>query len=182
MEIQEAAPMPDIAFRAMSLYFALRHRLDDVTKPLKNAGIKEGDVVLDFGCGPGHYALAAARMVGQSGRVYALDIHPLAVQSVKRKARKENLTNIKTILSGRDTGLADQSIDIALVYDTIHMVNDKQALTKELHRVLKPNGLLSVLVAHVKVNDILKILQGDDLFSLRDRQGNLLNLSRVTIK
>ena len=182
MEIQEAAPMPDIAFRAMSLYFALRHGLEDVTKPLKNAGIKEGHIILDFGCGPGHYAIAAARMVGQSGKVYALDIHPLALQSVEKKARKENLTNIKTILSDRDTGLPDQSIDIALVYDTIHMVNDKQALTKELHRVLKPDGLLSVLAAHVKVDDILKTLQGDGLFLLRDRQGNLLNLNRVMVK
>jgi len=182
MEIQEAKPMPDIAFKAMSLYFALRHRLDDVTKPLKNAGIKGGDVILDFGCGPGHYTIAAARIVGQNGKVYALDVHPLAVQSVKKKANKEGLTNIKTILSDRDTGLPDQSIDVALVYDTIHMVNDKQALTKELHRVLKPDGLLSVLAAHVKVDDILKTLQGDGLFSLRERQGNLLNLNRVTVK
>jgi len=182
MEIQEAKPMPDIAFKAMSLYFALRHRLDDVTKPLKHTGIKEGDVILDFGCGPGHYTIAAARMVGQSGKVYALDVHPLAVQSVEKKAQKESLTNIKTILSDRDTGLPDQSIDVTLVYDTIHMVNDKQALTEELHRVLKPDGLLSVLVAHVKVDDIREILQGDGLFSLRDRKGNLLNLNRVTVK
>ena len=42
MEIQKDKPMPGIAFKAMSLYFALRHRLDDVRKPLKQAGIKEG--------------------------------------------------------------------------------------------------------------------------------------------
>src|SRR4030042_2948380 len=111
MEIQETKPMPDSAFKAMSLYFDLRHWLEDVTKPLKNAGIKEGHVILDFGCGPGHYAIAAARMVGQNGRVYALDVHPLAVQSVEKKALKGSLTNIKTILSDRDTGLPDHSIE-----------------------------------------------------------------------
>jgi len=178
MEIQKDKPMPGIAFKAMSLYFAVRHRLEDVRKPLKKAGIKEGQTVLDFGCGPGHYAIAAAKMVGANGKVYALDIHPLAVQSVEKKAKKEGLTNIITILSDRDTRLPDQSIDIALAFDMIHMVKDKQALKKELHRVLKPNGLLSVLAEHMKVNDILKILEKDGLFSLRDRRGNFINLNK----
>ena len=78
----------------------------DVRKPLKKAGIKEGQTVLDFGCGPGHYAIAAAKMVGAKGKVYALDIHPLAVQSVEKKAKKEGLTNITTIVSDRDTAAA----------------------------------------------------------------------------
>jgi ubiquinone/menaquinone biosynthesis C-methylase UbiE len=182
MVIEKDKPMPGIAFRAMSFYFALRHRLEDVTKPLKKAGITEGQIILDFGCGPGHYAIAAAKMVGQSGRVYALDIHPLAARSVEKKAAKDSLTNIKTILSKRDTGLPDQSIDTVLVYDTIHMIKDKQALTKELHRVLKPDGLLSVIAEHVKVDDIIKMLEQDGLFSLRDRQGNLINLKRLTPK
>jgi ubiquinone/menaquinone biosynthesis C-methylase UbiE len=170
--------MPNIAFRAMSLYFALRHRLDDVRKPLKQAGIKAGQTVLDFGCGPGHYAIAAAKMVGAKGKVYALDIQPLAAQSVEKKAKKEGLTNIVTIVSNRDTRLPDQSVDIALAYDMISMVKDKEALAKEVHRVLKPNGIFSVLVEHIKVEDVLKILEKDGLFSLRDRQGNLINLKK----
>jgi len=178
VEIRKAKPMPNIAFRAMSLYFALRHRLEDVRKPLKQAGIKEGQTVLDFGCGPGHYAIAAAKMVGANGKVYALDIHPLAAQSVEKKAKKEGLPNIVTIVSDRDTRLPDQSIDIALAYDMISMVEDKEALAKELHRVLKPNGILSVLVEHIKVEDVLKILEKDGLFSLRDRHGNLINLKK----
>ena len=182
MAIQKDKSMPGIAFKAMSFYFALRHRLEDVTKPLKKAGITEGQIVLDFGCGPGHYTIAAAKMVGESGRVYALDIHPLAARSVEKKAAKKSLTNIKTIISDRDTGLPDQSIDTALVYDTIHMIKDKQALARELHRVLKPDGLLSVIAEHVKVEDIIKILEKDGPFSLRDRQGNLINLKRLTPK
>jgi len=182
MAIQKDRPMPGIAFRAMSFYFALRHRLEDVTKPLKKAGITEGQTILDFGCGPGHYAIAAAKMVGQRGRVYALDIHHLAAKSVEKKAAKEGLNNIKTIISDRDTGLPDQSIDIVLTYDTIHMIKDKQALARELHRVLKQNGVLSVIAEHVKVEDIIGLLERDGLFSLRDRQGNLINLKRLSSK
>jgi ubiquinone/menaquinone biosynthesis C-methylase UbiE len=181
MEIQKDKPMPSIAFKAISFYFALRHRLEDVRKPLQKAGIKEGQTILDFGCGPGHYTIAAAKMVGANGKVYALDIHPLAVQSVEKKTRKAGLTNITTILSDRDTGLPDQSIDIALAYDMIHMVKDKQSLIKELHRVLKQNSILSVLAEHLKVEDVLKILEQDGLFSLKDRQGNLINLNKGKI-
>lgn len=170
--------LPNIAFRMMALYLGLRHRLEDVRKPLKKAGVKEGQTILDFGCGPGHYTIAAAKMVGAKGKVYALDIHPLAVQSVEKKAKQEVLTNITTILSDRNTGLPDSSIDIALAYDMISMVKDKEALARELHRVLKPNGILSVLVEHIKVEIVLTILEKDGLFSLRDRHGNLINLKK----
>ena len=178
MNVHESKPMPNIAFRIMAFYINLRHRLEDVRKPLKKAGVKEGQTILDFGCGPGHYSIAAAKIVGTKGKIYALDIHPLAVQSVEKKAKKAGLTNITTILSDRGTGLPDQSIDIALAYDMISMVKDKQALAKELHRVLKPDGILSVLVEHIKVEDVLKILEQGNLFSLRDRQGHLINLNK----
>lgn len=178
MDSERTKPLPNITFRLMAFFLALHRRFVDVRKPLERAGIKEGQTILDFGCGPGHYTIAAARMVGPKGKVYALDIHPLAVRSVEKKAKKASLTNITTILSDRDTRLPDQSIDIALAYDMIHMVEDKQALARELHRVLKPNGLLSVIVGHIKVKDVLPILEQDGLFSLRDRHGRLINLNK----
>jgi len=178
MNSETIKPMPNIAFRLMAFFLALHRRFVDVRKPLERAGIKEGQTILDFGCGPGFYAIAAAKMVGAQGKVYALDIHPLAVRSVEKKAKKAGLTNITTILSDKDTRLPDLSIDIALAYDMIHMVEDKQALARELHRVLKPNGLLSVIVGHIKVEDVLPILERDSLFSLRDRHGRLINLNK----
>lgn len=178
MNAHESRRLSNIAFRMMAFYLGLRHRLEDIRKPLEKAGIKEGQTVLDFGCGPGHYTIAAARMVGAKGKVYALDMHPLAAQSVQKKAKKAGLTNITTILSDRDTRLPDQSVDIALAYDMISMVKDKQALAKEIYRVLKPDGIFSVLVEHIKVEGVLKILEQDGLFSLRERQGKLINLKK----
>ena len=110
--------------------------------------------------------------------VYALDIHPLAISAVEKKATKEGLTNIATILSDRDTGLPDESIDVVLLYDVIRSIKDKRALLKELHRVMKVNGLLSILPEHIKVADILELAEKDGLFSLRDRHGKLLNFKR----
>ncbi len=178
MHSEKTRPMPNIAFRLMAFFLGLHRRFVDVRKPLERAGIKEGQTVLDFGCGPGFYAIAAAKMVEAKGKVYALDIHPLAVRSVEKKAKKEGLTNITTILSDRDTRLPDQSIDVVLAYDMIHMVKDKKALARELRRVLKQNGILSVIVGHINVEDVLKILEQDGLFSLRDQHGRLINFNK----
>jgi len=171
-------PMPDIGFKMMSLFFRLRDVFMNPRKLLEKVDIKERQIVLDFGCGSGSYVIPAARMVGENGMVYALDIHPLAISAVEKKANKEGLTNIATILSDRDTGLPDESIDVVLLYDVIRSIKDKRALLKELHRVMKANGLLSILAEHIKVEDVLEIAEKDGLFSLRDQHGKLLNFER----
>jgi len=165
----------------MSFFFRIRDVFQNPRKLLEKVDIKEGQTVLDFGCGSGSYVIPAARMVGERGIVYAVDIHPLAVKAVYKKAKKLGLTNVSTILSDRDTGLPDESVDVVLLYDTIQSITDKQALLKELHRVTKPNGLLSILVEHIKVEDVVEIAEKDGLFSLRDRHDKLLNFKRGSI-
>lgn len=178
MNEQKDKPMPDIGFRMMSFFFRIRDRFRDPGKQLEKVGIKEGQTLLDFGCGSGSYVIPAARMVGGKGMVYAVDIHPLAISAVEKKATKEGLTNIATILSDRDTGLPDESIDVVLLYDVIRSIKDKRALLKELHRVMKVNGLLSILAEHIKVEDVVEIAEKDGLFSLKDQDGKLLNFER----
>jgi len=171
-----ARPIPNLVFRLMCVYLGLRDRFTRPEKILAKAGIRRGQRILDFGCGGGSYAIPAAKMVGEEGKVYALDIHPLSQEYVVRKAAKEGLTNISTILSDRDTHLPDQSVDVVLLYDIIHMIQDKPALLEELHRVLKPEGALSVLAMHFQVSNVLNAAEG--LFSLTYRDGNLLNFTK----
>ncbi len=178
MKEQKDKPMPDIVFKVMSFIFVIRDRFRSPAKQLQEVGIKEGQTVLDYGCGPGSYAIPAAKLVGEGGTVYALDIHPLAIEAVERKAKKSRLANITTILSGKDTGLPGESMDVVLAYDMIHSVRDKRALLEELYRVMKPEGLLSIAADHIKPEAILEIAEKDGLFSLRDRHGNLLNLEK----
>lgn len=178
MNERKDKPMPDIGFRMMSFFFRIRDRFMNPGNQLEKVGIKKGQTLLDFGCGSGSYVIPAARMVGENGRVDALDIHPLAISAVEKKANKEGLTNIATILSDRDTGLPDESIDVVLLYDVIRSIKDKRALLKALHRVMKANGLLSILAEHIKVEDVLEIAEKDGLFSLRDQHGKLLNFER----
>ena len=175
MSEQKSKTMSNVVYRLMALALACSYLFMNARKQLLKSGVKEGQTVLDFGCGPGFYAIPAAEIVGDKGKVYALDIHPLAVQSVQKKAEKKRLSNIATILSDIDTGLPDRSVDVSLVYDAIHMIKDREPLIRELHRVTKPNGILSITAEHIKAEDVIEIAEKDGLFSLRERQRKLLN-------
>ena len=178
MNEQKDKPMPNIAFRFMSFAFKLRDRFVNPKKVLEKVDVREGQTVLDFGCGPGSYTIPAAKLVGEKGRVIALDIQPLAIKAVEKKAKKEKLTNITTILSNSDANLPAESVDVVLLYDIIHMIKDKRALLKELHRVIKSGSVLSILVGHIKVDSVLEIVNEDNLFVLRNQNGKLLNFEK----
>jgi ubiquinone/menaquinone biosynthesis C-methylase UbiE len=147
---------------------------------LTGAGLEKGQVVLEYGCGIGSYTIPAAQIVGDKGTVYALDIHPLSIKTVKNRSAKENLTNIKTILSDRDTGLPDECVDVVLLYDTFHLVRDQQALLEELHRVLKPAGFLSADHMHTDKEDFLETMQAGNRFSFQSQGGKSFPLKFFT--
>jgi ubiquinone/menaquinone biosynthesis C-methylase UbiE len=159
-------PASNRHFRLMSCKFKIRDLLLPRENILKEVGIEPGSQVLDYGCGPGSYSIAAAKMVGNSGTVYALDIHPLAIEHVKKQTSKKRLNNVKTVLSGQDTGLPDQSMDIVLLYDIYHALGDPNSVLVELHRVLRPDGVLSFSDHHMKEKDILVGMTGSGLFKL----------------
>jgi len=153
-------------FRFMSFSFKVRDFFNSPLNILKEADIKPGYSILDFGCGTGSYSIAASGLVGEKGKIYALDIHPLAVKKVKRAAIKEGLHNVETIQSDCKTGLPDSSMDIILLYDAYHDLYNKLPVLEELHRILKPEGFLSVSDHHMKREDILSELTGEGLFKL----------------
>lgn len=157
--------MPNWSFRAMAWALRLMERFKKPGERLAKAGLERGQVVLEYGCGVGSFTIPAAQMVGTEGTVYAVDIHPLAIDAVEKRARKQQLANVRTILSDRNTGLADESVDVVLLYDTLHLVRDKQALLGELHRVLKPSGLLSADHEHTARDSFLATMTTGNLFS-----------------
>ena len=133
---------------------------------LKEVGIKPGFHVLDYGCGPGSYIVPLAELVGKSGRIYALDIHPLAIQKVQDIASKKQLANVETILSDCKTGLLDNSLDVVLFYDTFHALSAPGGILEELHRVLKADGALSFSDHHMKEYEIVSGVTNGRLFRL----------------
>ena len=142
--MKEETPMANFTFLMTTILMRIRGLFRNKKAEVLLTGAKRGDVILDYGCGIGLNTIPAAEIVGEDGMVYALDIHPLAIRSVEKKIRKKGLKNVKTILSGLDTGLPNESVDVVLLYNVLPMVKNRPALIKELYRVLKPGGVLSV--------------------------------------
>ena len=156
----------DFNFKVMSFIFRLRDLFIPPKDLLKEVGIKTGFRVLDYGCGPGSYILPLAKLLGNSGKIYALDIHPSAIRSVKNIIAKKKLTNVETILSDCKTGLPDNSIDVVLLHDILHELSEPSKILEELHRVLKPKGILSFSDHHLKEDEIVPRVTKEGLFRL----------------
>jgi ubiquinone/menaquinone biosynthesis C-methylase UbiE len=123
---------------------------------LRKVGIRGGQIVLDFGCGSGNYAIPAARIVGRDGRVYALDkkrrgIWPgEGLDKLTQRARSRGLQNIVRMKTSGELKIAleGESVDVVLLYDVLHSyyfpkANDRRRLLREVYRILKPDGFIS---------------------------------------
>jgi len=171
----------DWGFRLMALEFKLRDFFRPRKGILKEIGIKPGFWVLDYGCGPGSYVMAVAEMVGNTGKIYALDAHPLAIQMVQGIVSRKRLTNVETILSDCRTGLTDNSLDAVLLYDILHDLSDPNCVLEELHRTLKPTGILSLSDHHLKENEIVSRVTNRGLFKLSGKGMNTLSFTKIEL-
>lgn len=107
------------------------------------ADIREGNVVADFGCGPGHTAIELARRVGPSGHVHALDINAEFIRRTRARADACGLSDRVTghLLDSERLPLPDGALDRITARNTIIYVADAVATFKEFRRVLKRGGL-----------------------------------------
>ncbi|MFX1537641.1 MAG: class I SAM-dependent methyltransferase [Promethearchaeota archaeon] len=123
----------------------------------KEINVKKGQIVLDFGCRVGNYSIPAAKVVGSTGKVYALDKDHQAVDRVLTIARHLELDNIIVPIKTEGDltiALPNQTVDIVLFYDTLHilLMNGLDSFTqllREIHRVTRPKGVFSLYVKHL---------------------------------
>jgi ubiquinone/menaquinone biosynthesis C-methylase UbiE len=164
-------------FQLMALVFKLRDWYMPPERILDEPGITEGMTVLDFGCGPGSFTIAAAKRIGAHGTVHALDILPLALETVRRAAERLGLRQVRTISDCAN--IKDQSIDVALLYDILHEIETIPFIFEELHRVLKPNGILSVSDHHQKAESITAKICCTNKFALIRKDRHSMQFSPI---
>ncbi|HEX3321936.1 MAG TPA: class I SAM-dependent methyltransferase [Terriglobales bacterium] len=117
-----------------------------VDRVMDTLGIAPGKTVADIGAGSGWFTVRAARRVGSGGTVYAVDINPEAIRYIDRRAQKESLANVKTVLSKADDPmLPTQAVDAVLILKTYHEIADPITLLKNLRPALRPGARLGII-------------------------------------
>jgi ubiquinone/menaquinone biosynthesis C-methylase UbiE len=165
---------------------------------LERAGLEEGQVVLDFGCGSGNYSIPAAKIVGQTGKVYAVDRDSSKLRELAGRMKREGLENIETVRTGGEVEFPweDGCVDTVLLYDifwyfTIDDLRLPQLLA-EVGRLLKSGGRLSVFPEHIAVEALAGKVEGagfqpEGSFSCpvvhdgSKQQGRILNFRKAAV-
>jgi ubiquinone/menaquinone biosynthesis C-methylase UbiE len=146
---------------------------------LSTAGLKQGQKVLEIGCGPGFFTVPAAKIVGNGGFVYALDLNRFAVGHVRRKIEHNSLRNVEVMCADAiKTGLPDASIDVAFLFSVIHAFPDVGEVMKEMHRVLKTDGVMSIQSGWPE-EKLLDAVTANGLFHLREKKNRLYRYERI---
>jgi ubiquinone/menaquinone biosynthesis C-methylase UbiE len=141
--------MPNWAFRMMSFMFNVVDLVKSTDRRLDTFAIQKGYTVVDWGCGTGRYLKQASELVGDSGTVYAVDIHQLAIEAAANIAKKYNLKNVHPVLTdGKTVNIPPLMADLVYALDMFHMVRDTRAFLTELGRITKPDGVLILEDGH----------------------------------
>lgn len=139
---------PAPAFIGAFLDSDLRRRLQSPAAIIERSGIDTGMRVLEVGCGNGGFTTAVARMVGEYGTVFALDIQAEMLEKLQQKLNRPENQDIKniTLLHESAYGLpfVNGSLDLVYMVTVFQEVPDKQKVLVEIKRVLKPGGFLAI--------------------------------------
>ncbi|MBX4187204.1 MAG: class I SAM-dependent methyltransferase [Candidatus Doudnabacteria bacterium] len=132
------------------LVFDPSRKFMDPEQILFAAGLTNGQNIVDFGSGSGFYSIAAAKIVGEQGSVYSIDILESALDHTGAEARLKNLRNIKTLMADLEKPASCSQIptgtaDVALFANIAHQITNQSNLFAEAFRVLKTGGKLVIV-------------------------------------
>lgn len=123
-----------------------RQREEDCETMLANLGVKPGMTVCDMGCGNGFYSLRLAEMVGEEGKVLAVDIQQEMLRLLQARAQEQGSDNIQTILGEvDDPNLPEGEVDLILCVDVYHEFSHPEEMLAAMRKSLKPDGRIALL-------------------------------------
>jgi len=146
------------------------HNPDRILKPYLTSGM----TMLDFGCGMGFFSIAAARQIGDSGQVIAVDLQQKMLDVLRGRAEKARVADrIRTHRCEVDSLRLDQPVDFALAFYSAHEVPDQQRLVREIRALLPPGGRFLVVepIGHVTARAFARTIAAAEEagFQVQDR-------------
>jgi ubiquinone/menaquinone biosynthesis C-methylase UbiE len=122
-----------------------RRQWQEPVRIIKEIGVSEGMVIADLACGPGFFTMPMADVIGRKGKIYAVDSNPMMLQHLRVKKEKSGLPKetIEIVEADvSDTKIAPGSVDLVLIADAFHDLDDTQGVLKEIRRIAKPNSMM----------------------------------------
>lgn len=121
----------------------------DPARAIATFGLRQGDHVADFGAGHGYFTIPIAHVVGNDGKVYAVDIQRSVIDIVRSRARIEHLYNVEPIWGNLEeiggSHLKDGFLDLVVIGNVFFQADDKAIIFKEAYRVLRSGGRLIII-------------------------------------
>jgi ubiquinone/menaquinone biosynthesis C-methylase UbiE len=110
---------------------------------LQMIGLRHNMVFIDIGCGDGFFSILAAKIVGKTGKVYALDVDSSAIENLNRKAKANNLKNIIAIVGkAEETVFCNNCADLLFFSMVLHDFYDPSKVLQNSKQMVKTSGLL----------------------------------------
>ncbi len=120
-----------------------REKEEEPAKLIEALAVKDGMVVADVGAGSGYHAFRLAPLVGDKGKVLAVDIQQEMLDLMTTRAKKEKVTNVETVLgTDKDPKLPEGKVDLIYLVDVYHEFEHPYEMTEKLVAALKPGGRL----------------------------------------
>ena len=154
----------------------LRYRFSGPMKILRGADIQPGQTVLEVGCGTGFHTVSAAQLIGDQGRLVAMDMLSDYIERVSKKVEAAALKNVHIVKrDAMETGLDAESFDTVLLFSVIPSPTlPLNRFLPEMHRVLKPEGTLAVTTFPW----VLRSIRGSGLFTHISKRNGVYNFRR----
>ncbi len=145
----------------------------NVARIFEFSGIRSGSKVADIGCHEGYLTIHLAKRVGETGRVYAVDVRQDRIQALEGHLKDRKLTNVETIVGDYDNPkLPKKTLDAVIVMDTYHEIDEYSTVLKHIKAALKTQGRIIV------VEKLKKHMRGKS----REEQIEAHTLSHVYVK
>ncbi len=123
-----------------------RRKMLSPEKTLTSLGLHEGDIMADIGCGIGYFSIPASKIVGNNGKIFALDILPEMLYQVEIKAKENNCSNIKTVLTEEnDLKLEEETITYAFLSVILHETEQLDKFLENVKKIISPKGKIAII-------------------------------------